>query len=225
MSTVRRIAAAIAKRVPRHVEMEDLVGAGSLGLAEAFSRRGAMPGHEFENFAACRIRGAMLDELRQRDSMSRCSRQTAKRLAKASRAVEQRVGRAATEEEIAAELGLDLSGYQALSTKVTANRAPVAFSTLGENDDLVRNVADPSDHSPETRADRIRLSMLISSHLEALSERKRTVLVGIYVEGMTLKEVGISLGLTESRICQIHSEALAALRAALSEQDVWEEAS
>jgi RNA polymerase sigma factor for flagellar operon FliA len=217
MSTVRGIAAGIAKRLPRHVEMEDLVGAGSLGLAEAFSRRGAMTGHEFENFAACRIRGAMLDELRQRDSMTRGSRQTAKRLAKAARAVEQRIGRPATEEEIASELSLDLSAYHALCAKVTANRAPVAFSALGESDDVVRNVADPSDH--------IRLSILIARHLETLSERQRTVLVRLYVEGMTLKEVGISLGVTESRVCQIHSEALAALRAALSEQDVWEEAS
>ncbi len=224
MTTVRKMAAGMAKRLPRHIQIEDLIGAGSLGLAEAFSRRGAMPGGEFESFAACRIRGAMLDELRQRDSMTRCSRQTAKRLERASRAVERKVGQAATQEEIAAELGVDLNTYQALVTKVDACRAPVTFSMLGESDDLVRDVADPNNSSPESLADRIRTSVLISTHLEALTERKRMVLVGIYVEGMTLKEVGVSLGVTEARICQIHSEALAALRLALAEHEELDEA-
>ena len=213
MTTVRRMAAKLSKRLPRSVDLEDLVGAGSLGLAEAFTRRGAMIGSEVESFDACRIRGAVLDELRRLDSMTRCSRRAAKRIAKACRAAEQKLGRPAFEGEIAAELGIDLRAYQALRAQVDASHAPVSFTVLGpDNDELTRDIADPSDETPDALVDRARLSALITSQVGALSERKRAVLMGVYVENRTLKEIGLSLGLTESRVCQIRAEALAALR-------------
>ncbi len=214
MGTVRKVALQMARRLPRHVDVEDLVGAGSLGLADAFSRRGTMPGSEFEAFAAYRIRGAMLDELRRLDSMPRRSRRSAKALATACRKVEQRVGRPATEEEVAAELGVDMETYQALRAKIDASRAPVPLTVLGggDEDDATHDVADPKAEGPDAVADRALIGERLSGRVNELPERMRTVLMGIYVEGATLKQIGKSLGVSESRVCQIHTEALAALR-------------
>jgi RNA polymerase sigma factor for flagellar operon FliA len=214
----------LARRLPRHVDVEDLVGAGSLGLADAFSRRGQMPGSEFEAFASCRIRGAMLDELRRLDAMPRRSRRSAKRVAIASRAVEQKLGRPAVEEEVAAELGLEVNAYQALRAKIDASRAPVPFSALGsEEDDVTQDVADPKDEAPDTLDARAQIGQQIAAKVNSLPERMRTVLLGIYVDGTTLKEIGRSLGVSESRVCQIHTEALSALRSSFRDPEAEED--
>ena len=223
MATVRKVASRLARRLPRHIDIEDLVGAGSLGLADAFSRRGTMPGWEFEAFAVYRIRGAMLDELRRLDAMPRRSRRSAKRLASACRTVEQKLGRPAVQEEVAAELGLEMDAYQALRAKIDASRAPVPFSALGsEDDDATQELADPKDEGPDTLAARAQIGAQISAKVGRLPERMRTVLMGIYIEGTTLKQIGRALGVSESRVCQIHTEALAALRSTFTEGDPGE---
>jgi RNA polymerase sigma factor for flagellar operon FliA len=220
MATVRKVASRLARRLPRHIDIEDLVGAGSLGLADAYSRRGTMPGWEFEAFAVYRIRGAMLDELRRLDAMPRRSRRSAKRLASACRTVEQKLGRPAVQEEVAAELGLEMDAYQALRAKIDASRAPVPFSALGaEEDDATHELADPKEEGPDTLAARAQISGQIAARMTSLSERMRTVLNGIYVEGATLKQIGRTLGVSESRVCQIHTEALTALRSTFSETE------
>jgi RNA polymerase sigma factor for flagellar operon FliA len=178
-----------------------------------------MPGSEFEAFAGYRIRGAMLDELRRLDAMPRRARRAAKHFASASRSVEQRQGRPALEEEIAAELGLTLDTYQALRAKVDASRAPLPFSALGGDDDAPMEVVDPKGEAPDALAARAQISERLASKIGALSERMRFVLVGIYVEGATLKEIGRSLGVTESRACQIHTEAIALLRSMLGAEE------
>ena len=219
MATVRKVASHLARRLPRHVDVEDLVGAGSLGLADAFSRRGEMPGSEFEAFAGYRIRGAMLDELRHLDAMPRSSRRSAKRLATACRVVEQKLGGPANEEEVAAELGLEMDAYQALRSKIDAGKAPLPFSTLGsEDDDTAHDVPDPKDEAPDTLASRAQIGAQIVAKVGALPARMQKVLVAIYVEGTTLKEIGKTLGVSESRVCQIHTEALNALRATFGEE-------
>jgi RNA polymerase sigma factor FliA len=220
MATVRKVALRLARRLPRHVDVEDLVGAGSLGLADAFSRRGQMPGSEFEAFASCRIRGAMLDELRRLDAMPRRSRRSARRVATASRAVEQKLGRPAAEEEVAAELGLEMGAYQALRAKIDATRAPLPFSALGGDDDeATHDVADPREEGPDTLTARAQIRAQIAAKVSALPERIRFVLMGIYVEGTTLKQIGQTLGVSESRVCQIHTDALAMLRSSLEESE------
>jgi RNA polymerase sigma factor FliA len=216
MSTVRKVASRMARRLPRHVDIEDLIGAGSLGLADAFSRRGTMPGSEFEAFAAFRIRGAMLDELRRLDSMPRRSRRSAKALASACSSIEQKLGRPATEEEVAGELGIEMSEYQALRSKIDASRSPVPLSALATDDeDVTHDVADPKDEGPDALAARAQIGKRIAEKVNDLPERMRVVLMGIYVEGTTLKQIGLLLGVSESRVCQIHTEALAALRSTL----------
>jgi RNA polymerase sigma factor for flagellar operon FliA len=218
MATVRKVASRLARRLPRHIDIEDLVGAGSLGLADAYSRRGTMPGWEFEAFAVYRIRGAMLDELRRLDAMPRRSRRSAKKLASACRSVEQKLGRPAVQEEVAAELGLEMSAYQALRAKIDASRAPVPFSALGsEEEDATQELADPKDEAPDTLAARAQISGQIAARVSALPERMRFVLTGIYVDGTTLKQIGRALGVSESRVCQIHTEALSALRSTFND--------
>ena len=211
MVTVRKVAARLARRLPRHVDVEDLVGAGSLGLADAFSRRGSMPGSEFEAFAACRIRGAMLDELRRLDAMPRRSRRSAKKVAKAHTAQGRAEGWLAPrlDEQIAEELGLDVASYQELRGKLDSSRAPIPLSAMGhEDDDAVYDAVDPSDDGPDSRlAARAQIGALIADKVNELPERVRNVLLAIYVDGRTLKEIGVSLGVSESRVCQIHTEA------------------
>ena len=213
LGTVRGIAAGLAKRLPRHIDIEDLVGAGSLGLADAYTRRAGMPGVEFEAFAACRIRGAMLDELRRIDSMPRSARRSAKKIAVAARTVEQKFGRSARESEVATELGIQVGAYQAIRTNVDARRAPVLFSGIGDEDyDASQHLVDADGEAPDAITSRAQLSKMIAAKVSALPERTRTVLAEIYAEETTLKNIGASLGVTESRVCQIHTEAIASLR-------------
>jgi RNA polymerase sigma factor for flagellar operon FliA len=215
MATVRKVASGLARRLPRRVDIEDLIGAGSLGLADAFSRRGSMPGPEFEAFASYRIRGAMLDELRRQDGLTRRSRRTARRIADASRAVEQKLGRPARHEEVAAELQLELDAFEALRTKVDANRNALPLSSFGGDDDASFEFPDSNDVTPDELAARMELGVQVAAQIAVLPERTRAILSAIYVEGTTLKEIGESFGVSESRVCQIHSEVIAELRAGL----------
>jgi len=211
--TVRQVAARMARRLPRHIDVEDLVGAGALGLADAFSRRNGMAGPEFEAFASYRVRGAMLDELRRLDAMPRRSRARAKEVARAHRIVEQRSGTAAKDEEIAEELGIDMVAYQALRAKLEASRGPIQMTSAANDDeDRVDEIADAKTELPDATVARTQISELVVEGINTLSERMRLVLVGLYVEGQTLKEVGVGLGVSESRVCQIHTEAIELLR-------------
>jgi RNA polymerase sigma factor for flagellar operon FliA len=218
LKTVRQVAMRMARRLPRHIDVEDLVGAGALGLADAFSRRNGMPGSEFEAFASYRVRGAILDELRRLDAMPRRTRTRAKEVAQAHRAVEQRSGTAAQEEEVAKELGLDMPAYQAMRAKLEASRGPVALhSATNEDDDGVHEIEDARAEMPDVAVARTQIGEMVVEGINTLPERMRRVLVGLYVEGDTLKDIGTALGVSESRVCQIHTEALGILRAQLSD--------
>jgi len=218
LKTVRQVAARMARRLPRHIDVEDLVGAGALGLADAFSRRNGMPGSEFEAFASYRVRGAILDELRRLDAMPRRTRTRAKEVAKAHRVVEQRCGTAAQDEDVAKELGLDMPAYQAMRTKLEASRGPIALSSpTNEDDDTVHDIADVRAEMADVTVARAQIGELVVEGINTLPERMRRVLVGLYVEGDTLKDIGTALGVSESRVCQIHTEALGILRSQLAD--------
>ncbi len=209
LKTVRGVAATLARRLPSHVELDDLVGAGALGLADALSRRNDMPGREFEAFALCRIRGAMFDELRRLDTMPRRVRSQAKEIAKASRCVELREGGAASEEQVAAELGLGMSDYQAARATIEARRPPIPIASLGEDAD---DVMPAANEAPDAVVARGEVARLVAGGIDALPERLRKVVASLYAEGRTLKDIGVALGVSESRVCQMHSEAIRLLR-------------
>ena len=187
-----------------------------IGLAEALSRFESEQGVQFETFASQRIRGAMLDELREGDWMSRSSRKSQKEIEQALNRLEQRLGRSPLESEIAAELGMDLDDYQSLLGKVRGTQL-VYLEDIGggdsdDSDDyLERHVAD-ADADPFALLRDQRLRSALVEAIKALPEREQYVMGMYYEHDMNLKEIAAVLGVTESRVCQLHSQAIARLR-------------
>ncbi|MCS4511220.1 RNA polymerase sigma factor FliA [Xylophilus ampelinus] len=212
---VRRLAHHMIAKLPPNIEIDDLIQVGMMGLAEALSRYEASQGVQFETFATQRIRGAMIDELREGDWMSRGSRKSQKDIEHAVRRLEQRLGRSPLESEIAAELEMTLTDYQSLLAKVRGTQLVYLEDMgAGQDDDsfLDRHVAD-SDADPmqQLRDQRLRTSLVAA--IEGLPEREKFIMSMYYDDDMNLKEIAAVLGITESRVCQLHSQSIARLRA------------
>ena len=213
---VRKLAHHMMARLPASVEVDDLIQVGLIGLSEALSRYEASQGVQFETFATQRIRGAMLDELRENDWMSRGSRKSQKDIEVAMRKLEHRLGRTPLESEIAAELGLPLADYQSLLGKVRGTQLLYLedMSRSGEDDDtyLDRHVADSeSDPLNMLRDQRLRIGLIAA--INGLPEREQYIMSMYYEQDMNLKEIAAVLDVTESRVCQLHSQSIARLRA------------
>ena len=212
---VRRIAHHMIAKLPPNVELDDLIQVGMIGLNDALSRYEVAQGVQFETFASQRIRGAMLDELREGDWMSRSSRKSQKEIEQALHRVEQRLGRSPIESEIAAELGMSLEDYPALLSKVRGTQL-VYLEDIGGGDEgeegfLDRHVADEgADPMAVLRDQRLRASLVEA--IKALPEREQYIMGMYYEHDMNLKEIAAVLGVTESRVCQLHSQAIARLR-------------
>lgn len=211
---VRRLASQLIARLPANVELDDLVQAGMIGLMDALSRYEAGHGAQFETFAMQRIRGAMIDELRGGDWMPRSVRRNQRAIESAVHSVEQRLRRAASEAEVAAEMGVSLAQYQQMLGDAHGGQ-------LLYLDDMVGADSDESflDRQPGTDAtdplkivDDERFRAALAAAIEALPEREKQVMGMYYEHDMNLKEIGAVLGVTESRVCQLHSQAVARLR-------------
>ncbi len=211
---VRRIALHMIAKLPPNVELDDLIQVGMIGLAEALSRFESEQGVQFETFASQRIRGAMLDELREGDWMSRSSRKSQKDIEHALHRLEQRLGRTPLESEIADELGMDLDDYQSLLGKVRGTQLVYLEDMSGgdEGEDFIeRHVADSgADPFALLRDHRLRVALVEA--IKALPEREQYIMGMYYEHDMNLKEIAAVLGVTESRVCQLHSQAIARLR-------------
>ncbi len=214
---VRRLASHMLAKLPPNVELDDLVQVGMIGLTEALSRYEASQGVQFETFATQRIRGAMLDELRNGDWMSRSSRKGQKDIERAIHRLEQTLGRAPLESEIAQEMGMELQEYQQLLGKVRGTQLlyleDLSRGSASDSDDfldryLVDQQADPASL---LRSQRLRGALVQA--IEQLPEREQQMMGMYYEHDMNLKEIAAVLGVTESRICQLHSQAIARLRA------------
>ena len=212
---VRRQALALQVRLPASIELDDLIQSGTVGLLEALNRFDAGQGASFATFASQRIRGAMLDELRSRDWLPRSVRRNARAVDEAVRRLEQQWGRPAEEHEIAADLDMDLADYRRLLNDTNNGQ-------LLPYEELVAEGADPGNDGqalPSPFADlldgeqRGRLTQAI----EALPEREKLLMALYYQEELNLKEIGAVLGVTESRVCQLHSQAVSRLRARLQD--------
>ena len=213
---VRRIALHMIAKLPPNVELDDLIQVGMIGLAEALSRFETEQGVQFETFASQRIRGAMLDELREGDWMSRSSRKSQKDIERALNKLEQRLGRPPLESEIATELGMELDDYQSLLGKVRGTQL-VYLEDIGGGDGedgenyLERHVADEgADPFALLRDQRLRAALV--GAIQALPEREQYVMGMYYEHDMNLKEIAAVLGVSESRVCQLLSQAIARLR-------------
>lgn len=211
---VVRIARHLASRLPPSVLLDDLVQAGMLGLLEAAKRYEGRGGARFETYASQRIRGAMLDELRQLSWAPRGVNQKAKLVAAAIADVERETGRRAKEEEIASRLGIGLETYH--EWLLEARGQPLfSFSELGESEEALQGVASGEDLLGGLERREFFAKMALT--LETLPPRERLLLSLYYEEELTLKEVGEVLGVGVSRVSQLHTQAVARLRAALDQ--------
>jgi RNA polymerase sigma factor FliA len=211
---VRRLASQLIARLPANVELDDLVQAGMIGLMDALSRYESGHGAQFETFAMQRIRGAMIDELRGGDWMPRSVRRNQRAIESAVHAVEQRLRRSATEAEVAAEMGVPLAQYQQMLGDSHGGQLLYLDEMVGPDTDesfLDRQPGtDATDPIKVLNDDRFRGAL--AAAIEALPEREKQVMGMYYEHDMNLKEIGAVLGVTESRVCQLHSQAVARLR-------------
>ncbi len=212
---VRRLAHHMMVKLPANVQVDDLIQVGLIGLSEALTRYEATQGVQFETFATQRIRGAMLDELRNNDWMSRGSRKSQKEIEQALRRLEHRLGRSPQESEIAAELGLSLVDYQTLLGKVRGTQLvyleDMAGAAEDENNFLDRHVGDEeADPMHMLRDQRLRQALVAA--IKNLPEREQFIMSMYYEQDMNLKEIAAVLDVTESRVCQLHSQSIARLR-------------
>lgn len=212
---VRRLAHHMIAKLPPNIELDDLIQVGMIGLSEALTRYEVAQGVQFETFATQRIRGAMIDELRDSDWMSRGSRKSQKDIERAVQKLEQKLGRGPMESEIAAELELSLPEYQSLLGKVRGTQLVYLEDMTGGDDEasfLDRHVADETaDPLHLLRDHRLRESLVEA--IKTLPEREQYIMSMYYESDLNLKEIAAVLEITESRVCQLHSQSIARLRA------------
>jgi RNA polymerase sigma factor for flagellar operon FliA len=213
---VRRLAHHMMAKLPANVQVDDLIQVGLIGLSEALTRYEAAQGVQFETFATQRIRGAMLDELRGNDWMSRGSRKSQKEIEQSLRRLEHKLGRTPLESEIADDLGLSLVDYQTLLGKVRGTQLvyleDMARSDEDQDSFLDRHVGD-SEADPMNMLRDHRLRQALVAAIKNLPEREQFIMSMYYEQDMNLKEIAAVLDVTESRICQLHSQSIARLRA------------
>lgn len=209
----------LAMTLPDHVDQDDLYSVGLMGLLQALRNYDPTCGTSFETYARVRVRGAMLDELRRMDWVPRTIHEKARKVKNMMLELEQKLGKAPTEAQMAKALGISTKEYEELLNEVR----PAAFVCLdaaGTGDDsdggaLHEVIADLTDDSPVEKVSQRELKTVIFERLKELPEMQRKVLALYYIEDMHLREIAEVFGLTESRICQIHSQAILAIRAYL----------
>jgi len=216
---VKFVAGRVGAGLPSSVDGGDLVSYGVFGLIDALERFDPTHGVRFETFAAPRIRGAVYDGLRQLDWVPRSVRSKARRIESAIAGFEHDEGRAPADAELAERLGIDVD-------ELAAWLSAVAATTVGPLDRAVAAGAEPvsvdrdGERTPSARVEEDELRAAVRSGIGDLSDRERFVLALYYDEGLTLAEIGDVLGVTESRVSQIHTRAVLALRARLRSRDL-----
>jgi len=213
---VRKLAHHMMAKLPANVQVDDLIQVGLIGLSEALTRFEATQGVQFETFATQRIRGAMLDELRENDWASRGTRKSQKEIEESIRGLEHRLGRSPLESEIAADLGMSLTDYQSLLAKVRGTQLvyleDLSRSAEEEDSFLDRHMGD-AEADPLNMLRNQRLREALVAAINNLPEREQYIMSMYYEQDMNLKEIAAVLDVTESRICQLHSQSIARLRA------------
>ena len=214
---VKRIAYHMMMRMPACVQVEDLIQAGTIGLIEASQKYDASRGASFETYAGIRIRGAIVDEMRRGDWVPRSVHRNARRVAEAVAIVEGRTGRDAKDVEVAQELGVSLQDYYAMLQDANSGRLFSYEETFGEEDSNIDGSEQGlSFNSPIESLQRDGIKKALADAIRGLPEREQMVLSLYYDQELNLKEIGLVLGVSESRVCQIHSQATIKLRQKMS---------
>ena len=211
---VKRIAWHLKGRLPASVELGDLIQAGMIGLLEA--ARNYAPGRaaNFETFAGIRIRGAMLDELRKTDWTPRSVYKRLRDAMEAMRQIEAETGREAGEAEVAQRMGISASEYSQIMADASRSRV-LSLDESDDEDGPGFEVSDEAAGTPASRHEEEGRRSALAEAIESLPEREKLLMALYYDEELNLKEIGAVLGVTESRVCQLHGQALTRLRARL----------
>jgi len=213
---VKFIAYRLAMRIPPHINVNDLINAGMIGLLESLDRFDPNRGVKIETFAYIRIKGAMLDELRDMDWASPSVRQKSRQLQDAYLVLEARLGRTPNEKEVADALSMSLEKYQELSSKIHGS-AFISLEDLGiregeKGEAHLRCLMDKTRKDPEVNIHFGRVKKILSNAIGAIQEKEKTVLSLYYYDELTLKEIGDVIGLAKSRVCQLHSKGILELK-------------
>lgn len=218
---VKRLAHHMKAKLPPSVEVDDLVQAGMMGLLDAINRYEDNHGAQFETYAVLRIRGAMLDELRSSDWMPRSTRQNMRKVEAAMNELQQRLGRPPSESEVAKSLKMSLAEYQDLLSDGGGHQLVYYEDFRGDDDDgsfLDRYAVDDEDPLRSLLDTDFRQAVIDA--IDNLPPREKMLMGLYYEEELNLKEIGAVMGVSESRVSQLHTQAVARLRAALKEQ-LW----
>jgi len=213
---VKRIAHHLMARLPSSVQVDDLIQAGMIGLLEASRKYEATKGASFETYAGIRIRGAMMDEVRKGDWVPRSVHRNSRRIAQAIKTIEDREGRDAHDEEIAAELNMTLDEYFSCLKDSNSGKLFSLEEVTEQGEGYVDSSASQTG-GPDKDFQVASFKENLAQEIENLPERERLVLSLYYEEELNLKEIGLVLSVSESRISQIHSQAAARLRARMTD--------
>ncbi len=215
---IKFIANRLAIRLPPHIDINDLISSGVIGLIDAIEKYDPSREAQFKTYAEFRIRGAMLDELRSLDWIPRSVRQRSNKIENAFARIEQELGRPASDEEVAESLGMDLNEF----SDMVSRSAGLALLSLDDIIDrnwdgeggrtLLDTLSGLEDEDPQAQHAFEELKRLLAQAIDALPERERLVLSLYYHEEMSMKEIGAVMEVTESRISQIHSKAIARIK-------------
>jgi RNA polymerase sigma factor FliA len=224
---VRHVVERVAATLPRNVDHEDLYSAGVLGLLDAHAKFDRRKGVKFETYAVWRIKGAVLDQLRALDWVSRSMRRKARALDGVTRALDQKLGRAASEDELARELKMTRGDFYRLLDHVRG-AVLVSLDEARSSDDqesatLGDHLADPQAVDVDARLEEEQTRLVLLRTLDLLPEQERLVVALYYYEHLTLKEIGRTLGVSESRVSQVHTRAMSRLRLRLGKALTGEE--
>src|SRR5207253_6426076 len=214
---IKHIAHRVATRLPSNVEMRDLINAGVIGLLDAIDKFEPERNVKFKTYAEVRIRGAILDSLRNLDWAPRSLRKKSKDLEKTYAELSQKLGRPATDEEVSEALGEDIEDYHALVDQLHGLTLG-SFENLSDSEDsenYINYYPDDGTNDPYVKFESNELTSLLADAIEDLPEKERLVLSLYYYEEFTMKEIGTLLGVNESRVSQLHTKATLKLRSKL----------
>jgi RNA polymerase sigma factor FliA len=215
---VKRVAYHMMTRLPACVEVDDLIQAGLMGLLDAVDRFDSEQGAHFETYATQRIRGAMLDELREADWATRNVRRAGRQIESTINILQQRNHRQPSEQEIADEMGLDIQAYFELLNDARGSQLVYYEDLHGtDDDDFLERFADVRNQAPFDILASRHFKGALAKAVSVLPEREKQLMGMYYEQDMNFKEIGAVLGVSESRVCQLHGQAIARLRGRLHE--------
>lgn len=210
LSLVKLVAGRLAMSLPQHVDKDDLISNGFFGLLDAIEKYDPSRGIKFETYAVVRIRGAMLDAIRSQDWVPTSVRQKAKQYEQAIAQLENQLGRSATDEEIAMELGISSGELYTLINQLNASTI-IPLEDFTKTETSSNHLVNPSEHIEIEE-----VKQTLAKAIDKLPEKEKIVVSLYYYEGLTLKEISLILKLSEARISQLHTKSIFRLRGALS---------